>query len=266
LCESERVEHRFEDILRCRDCGFMFASVTQFDAKRTYDEAYFSGGIYRDYIEEGPIRTRLFKKKLGLINKYLPRHGRLLDIGCAAGFFLKLVNDIGYDGYGVEVSEYAARYAQEALRLNVFNGTLRDAHFANDFFEVVTMWDVLEHLPDFRDVLTECHRVLRTGGILVVETLNAGSLSGRVLGRKWHLFAPPYHLSYFTRDTLRIALEKTGFTILTIMPVQTYVRTLRGVQPVRYFSSSWLRGTLGRMLDDVVLVVSSKRNDEQSDY
>jgi 2-polyprenyl-3-methyl-5-hydroxy-6-metoxy-1,4-benzoquinol methylase len=244
----------------------MFSIAEGFDAKRVYDETYFTGGVYRDYMQEGPNRRRLFEKKLTLIDKYLPHRGRLLDIGCAGGFFLRLANDIGYDGYGIEVSQYAARHAREVLGLKVFNGTLAEANHPNDFFDVITMWDVLEHLADFRSTLTECHRVIRAGGILVVETLNAHSLLAKVLGRKWHLFWPPYHLSYFTRETLRMALEKTGFTVLTIIPVQTYVRTLRGFRPIRYFGRPWLREALGRVFDDIVLVVSSKKNDEQNDY
>jgi 2-polyprenyl-3-methyl-5-hydroxy-6-metoxy-1,4-benzoquinol methylase len=239
----------------CRDCGFVFVSREGFDPYRTYTEDYFRGAIYGDYVGDEPNRTKLFKEKLKLIRRYIPRSGKLLDIGCAAGFFLMVMKDMGYQTYGVEISDYAARYAQEVMKLAVFRGELQDAQFPDDFFHVITMWDVLEHLSDFLSTLTECRRIIREEGVLVAETLNVGSLPAKILRCRWHLFTPPYHLSYFSKSTLAMALDKSGFAVLNIIPVQTYVKTL-GFKPIRYFGHRCLRDTLGRFLDDVILVVA----------
>ncbi|MGB9023582.1 MAG: class I SAM-dependent methyltransferase [Candidatus Bathyarchaeia archaeon] len=258
LCGSAELRTVSDPIVRCLGCGLEFTITDGFDARQAYGESYFKGTIYRDYVQEKAVRTRLFKEKLKLLDKYLPSHGRLLDVGCAAGFFLKLASDLGYDCFGVDVSEYATRYARETMNLRVFNGTVADAHFPDAFFDLITMWDVLEHISDFLAVLRECHRILRKDGILVVETLNTDSLLARLLGHKWPLYAPKYHLSYFNKRTLRLALELAGFKIGEMMPMQTYIRTLTGFKPVRYFASPLLRGTVGKLLDDVVLVIGSR--------
>ena len=260
LCDSESVKLRFGAVASCRKCGFIFATVDEFDARKTYNQEYFSGKVYRDYVREGPAREKIFTEKLKLVAQYLPAHGRVLDVGCATGIFLKVIRDMGYEAYGVEVSDYAARHAREAMNLEVFNGELSEAHFPSEFFQLVTMWDVLEHLPDFLNVLKECRRVLAKDGILIIETLNAGSLSARLLGRWWPLYAPPYHVSYFTRDSLATALERSGFKVLQVTPVQMYVRTPGGFRAVRYFRHACLRRSLGRFLDEVVLAVSSRMN------
>lgn len=248
---------KFGAITECSECGFIFAALQRYVPSAIYDQHYFAGAVYRDYIGERHIRMKAFREKLKLIMPFIPPHGRALDIGCAAGFFLKLMNDMGYETLGVEISEYAARYAQQEMKLKVFRGDLSEAGFQDDFFDVITMWDVLEHLPDFLTTLKECNRILRRQGRLVVETVNADSLLARISGHRWPLFAPPYHLSYFTKETLRKALEASGFTIAEMIPVQTYAMTLRGSRPLKYFPRSYLRKSLGRFLDDVVLVVCS---------
>jgi 2-polyprenyl-3-methyl-5-hydroxy-6-metoxy-1,4-benzoquinol methylase len=265
LCRSTRARIRFGAINECSDCGFIFAALEHYVPSAIYNQNYFTGTVYRDYMGERHIRMRIFREKLKLIAPYIPPRGRLLDIGCAAGFFLQLMNGIGYETYGVEVSEHAARYAQQEMGLDVFRGDLSEADFQHDFFDVITMWDVLEHLPDFLTTLKECNRILSRQGRLVVETVNADSLLARILGRRWPLFAPPYHLSYFTKESLKKALEVSGFAIINIIPIQTYALTFGGSKPLKYFTHPFLRASLGRLLDDVVLVVSSPVRDEAAE-
>jgi 2-polyprenyl-3-methyl-5-hydroxy-6-metoxy-1,4-benzoquinol methylase len=257
LCQSARTRVKFSVVNECSDCGFIFAALERYDPSGIYSQNYFKGDVYRDYIGERHVRTKIFREKLKLIKPYIPPRGRLLDIGCAAGFFLQLMNDIGYETYGVEISEHAAHYAQQEMGLDVFRGDLSEADFQRDFFDVITMWDVLEHLPDFLSALKECNRILDRQGRLIIETVNADSLLARILGRRWPLFAPPYHLSYFNKESLRKALELSGFTITKTIPIQTYALTFRGSKPLKYFTNPFLRSSLGRLLDDVVLVVSS---------
>jgi len=258
LCLSDEIKAYFGDIMKCHQCGLMFSIVKSFDPAILYNEEYFKGRAYRDYIKEEVTRTKLFWDKFNLIKKYLPQRGKILDVGCGAGFFLKLMAKMGYESYGVEISEYASSYAQKLLGLDVFRGHLIEAGFPDNFFDLITMWDVLEHLPNPLDVLTECRRIMRDGAVLVVETLNVDSVLVKILRRSWPLFAPPYHIIYYNTCTLTTLLERCGFKTMETIPMQTYVKTLYGFKPLRYFRYSILRKTIGKFLDDVILVVSRR--------
>ena len=238
----------------------MFAafSAHSLDLAEIYGDEYFKGKVYQDYIQEEPVRAKLFREKLDTILKYLPGRGRILDVGCAAGFFLKIMEGEGYETQGVEISKYASSYARNVLKLNIVEGGLLSARFPDGFFDVITMWDVLEHLPNPLEALAECDRIMKKSGILIVETLNVDTLTVRILKQNWPLFKPPYHLFYFNRKTLKLMLSKSGFEIIRIIPIQTYVKTLKGFRAFRYFRYPLLRKSLGKIFDDVILAVAVK--------
>jgi len=161
-----------------------------------YDERYFKGGVYRDYFSEESTMVDYFERKIRLIEKHLPVSGRVLDIGCAAGFFLKAMKKRGYEVSGMDISECATRYARESLGVGITTGDITSASLPADSFDIITMWDVLEHLRDPMVAIRQAHRSLKDTGTLVVETLNIDSLNFKLLGRRWPLWYPPlpYHL------------------------------------------------------------------------
>lgn len=269
LCGSSHVELVFKSILECSDCGLKFTdiSINPRSLSALYDVKYFKGNVYRDYIQEARVRTRLFKEKLRIIQKDLPASGRVLDVGCAAGFFLKVMRELGYKTHGVDISTYASNYARKILKLDVIEGELTDAFFPNDFFDIITMWDIIEHLPNPLETLAECNRIMKKGGFLVVETLNTNSLMARILRQTWPLFEPPYHLFYFNRKTLKLILEMSGFRIIRVLPIQTYIKTPsalihracgKGFRTFRYFRYPLLRIVFGKLFDDVTLTIAIK--------
>ncbi len=154
--------------------------------------------------------------KISVLQRYRPS-GRLLDVGCGMGGFLEVAREKGYDVSGVEVSEYAAGHVQNELGIDVANCGLPEARLPSESYDLVTMWDVIEHLDDPRPTLQEIHRILRPGGLLALSTGNAGSLWARITGRFWQLLTPPQHLFFYDDKSLVKALELKGFAVKEIL-------------------------------------------------
>jgi SAM-dependent methyltransferase len=149
--------------------------------------------------------------------RYITRYkhaGRLLDVGCATGIFLQGVRSLGkWELYGVEVNEQIAHFAQ-GRGLDVRSGTLEQAKFENEYFDVVTLWDVLEHLHDPVGSLHEIHRILKPDGLLVIRVPNLNSWDSGLFGRYWIGYDAPRHLYVFNSETLSHLLDTAGFSVL----------------------------------------------------
>jgi SAM-dependent methyltransferase len=146
----------------------------------------------------------------------LERHfagpGRLLDVGCATGQFLSHMREAGWEVTGVEFSPHAAAFARQQYGLDVRTGTLENVVLPEASIDVVTMWDVLEHVPDPKGTLKEIARILRPGGLLVVSTPNPTSLEARLFGPHWIGWERPRHLHIFPPNLLRHYVDDAGFT------------------------------------------------------
>jgi len=139
---------------------------------------------------------------------------RIFDIGAATGYFLDLAKQRGWQTGGTEISEYAAKIATERGH-QVF--CLEADQLATDQkFDVVTMWDVLEHIKDPIAYLKKANDLLADNGWLAINTVNRGSLVAKILGLKWHLIVPPEHLNFYSRRNLEIALRQSGFEIVKV--------------------------------------------------
>lgn len=205
------------DIVACRDCRLAFVAQdpARIDFKSLYDEAYYTGGsdaVFADYVGQEAARRASARRKLMLLRQWpprLPAQGRLLDVGCAAGFFLAEAKAF-YQVQGVELSDWSSAYARDRLGLDVFTGTLQQAALPAAQFDIVTLWDVIEHVPDPVPLLAEAARVLKPGGRLVLSTGDWGSAYAQARGRDWHLMTPPWHLSFFSRETMARAAARAG--------------------------------------------------------
>lgn len=205
-------------ILRCARCGSAFWQPgIEFDAAGLYGAGYFADSEeatgYDDYASlEVSLRHNFVRRlrKLGA-----PRAGaRLLDLGAAYGFAVDEARRLGWHAVGLEVSPAAARRAAETIRAAVVAvGDAQHVPFADDCFDVVTLWDVLEHLPEPHAAMAELARVLRPGGRLVLTTGDVGSLAARVSGARWHLYTLPEHLFFYSREGLRRLLAAHGLRV-----------------------------------------------------
>jgi 2-polyprenyl-3-methyl-5-hydroxy-6-metoxy-1,4-benzoquinol methylase len=213
-------------LVRCRACAAVYVGEDpagiNFDA--LYGQGYYTGGheaVFGDYVGQQAVRRRHARRllrQLRLLPPRLPRSGRLLDVGCATGFFLAEAAS-HYEVQGVELSAWSAAWAREQLGLKVHTGTLHSAALADTVFDVVTLWDVIEHVPDPVPLLAEVARVLKPGGRMVLTTGDYGSAYAQrqgLHGQDWHLMTPPWHLTMFTRQSLARAAAAAGLRVLHI--------------------------------------------------
>ncbi len=204
-------------MVECRGCGAVFVGEdpASIDFGALYGESYYTGGsdaVFADYVGQEAARRAQARRKLMTL-RWLPprvaRRGRWLDVGCAAGFFLAEARAF-YEVQGVELSAWSSAYARDRLGLPVITGTLPDAKLPADHYDVVTLWDVIEHVPDPVPLLAEAARVLKPGGRLVLTTGDWGSRYAQAKGADWHLMTPPWHLTMFSRATLSTAALRAG--------------------------------------------------------
>lgn len=221
LCGSAERSPVFREgpfsVVRCRECRLVYVTpqVRPDALPEVYGESYWrsespSERGYADYLADGPLYRRTFRRRMRLLQPYLPPRGRALDVGCAAGFFLEVLRERGWQVHGVEPSTTVARRAREEAGLDVHGGDLESAPFALGSFDLVSFWDVVEHLPDPAAVLRRGAALLREGGILVVETQNVESVFARLLGRRWHHYKHLEHLMHFGPATLDRLLRQAG--------------------------------------------------------
>jgi SAM-dependent methyltransferase len=216
---SPRLKHvkAEAEIFRCGRCGLEFWNPAPgFRAEDVYDAAYFSdasaGHGYDDYADLESVLRLNFARRLARIPR--PQHsGRLLDIGAAFGFAVSEARNAGWDASGIEISVAAARRAGCAAPGRVLVANALQTPFASDAFDVVTLWDVLEHLSDPHAAIAEVARLLRPGGRLVLTTGDVSSLAARLSGARWHLYTLPEHLFFFSRRSLRELLEAHGLRV-----------------------------------------------------
>lgn len=201
-------------ILRCRSCGFAFR-------KNRFDERQLAG-LYREmdptvYQMELCGRIRTASRHMRIVDREIrPDPGcELLDVGCASGLFLSRALDAGWRVTGIEPSK--ALFAQAVERVGsrgaVLPILLEEAGFAAGRFDVVTLWDVLEHVVDPMNFLRRCRNLLQTGGRLFLNVPDLDSIEARLLGRRWPLLLPE-HLNYFNRSSLRLCAEKCGLHVI----------------------------------------------------
>ena len=141
--------------------------------------------------------------------------GRLLDLGCAMGFLLEVSEQAGFQGWGLDLNPEAVRAAKQQFGDRVAEGELDASAFPGVSFDVVTLIDVLEHVPDPASLLAAVHRRLLPGGVLAAVLPNAASLTRRLLGRRWPHYAPE-HLFYWTPAALGHQLAAVGFEVREI--------------------------------------------------
>ncbi|MCH7535372.1 MAG: class I SAM-dependent methyltransferase, partial [Bacteroidetes bacterium] len=201
--------------VKCRVCGLVFVNpqLTQPEVEKIYSIGYDS----KSSAKPPPSDFFKFETVLKKINKY-KSNNRFLDIGCFKGHFMKAVQQKGWDVFGTELSEKAVEYAREYTRGTVKLGSVVDADFSAEYFDVASMVDVIEHLDDPGKYLAETHRILRKGGLIYIETPNFNSIPRIFLGINWSIFFP-WHAYYFTPKTLKIILKKAGFTNIKVKSI-----------------------------------------------
>jgi 2-polyprenyl-3-methyl-5-hydroxy-6-metoxy-1,4-benzoquinol methylase len=208
--------------------------------KKLYNEGKISPFKY--FIVNKQADHQTFIDRLNDIRKYKSA-GKLLDVGCSVGTFLNVARENGWDVYGIDINAVAVRHCKNVLGLKVKNTSLRPGIFPDNFFDVVIMSDLIEHVSDPIKVLTFSEKILKKGGILYIVTPNIDSLVAKLTRWRWQGIKPNEHLYYFSPRTMKKALNKAGFSIVEYHSIHR----VRNLKTIVYKSSEYSK-TLSSIL------------------
>jgi SAM-dependent methyltransferase len=200
-------------IEQCATCGVAQTSPRPADSDmgKYYPPVYYPIGSFGDDRYQRTI-GRYQRDKLAILPPG-KKGGRLLDIGCGAGYFVREARGAGYEAEGVEFSAEAAAYGRREWNLPITVGNAQDVGYADASFDVITLWQVLEHLPRPAAMLSTVHRLLRKDGVLVLTVPNFASPQARLFKARWYHLEVPRHLYHFDPPSLRRLLDRQGFRV-----------------------------------------------------
>jgi len=254
-------------IASCGGCSLVFVQTIV-----TPDELaeHYTSGSDPTYDETDNLDclSYYYRRLRGLIETVRPEPGRLLDVGCAAGSFLDVMN--GWECYGNEIVESYIQIARRSHGDRIFAGSFEEYPIQHAYFDVITLQDVLDHMRDPIAPLRQCHALLKPNGLLVIKVHNISCLYARIAGKHFYAIIPPSHLFYYNKRTLKMLLETTGFRLLDtkfiahLLKVQTVLFRLSRNNPqtaayrmYRRIAGSWMGGLkLRKNLRDVITVLA----------
>lgn len=213
----------YDQLVKCNNCGLSYLNprVREDIIMQSYssaeDETFFS---------QNPQRIRTFSKSLKKIiskpNIAPTKDKKVLDIGCAGAAFPKAAHDLGFDVTGIEPAKWLANKGRETYKLNILPGVLSDHTFNDKSFDIITLWDVIEHISNPEQTVIEIRRILKDDGIFIVNYPDIDTWPSKLLGKKWPFYLS-VHLTYFNPKTIKEYLNKFEFKVDSISP---YYQTL----------------------------------------
>lgn len=226
LCKQKNIEFLYNiskfdpqfSIDRCKNCDFIFMNpqFSKSTIKSFYTEDYYKGNSEYSYYDERESERHsrfVWDKRINIIRKY-QKSGNFLDIGSSFGGFLNAAQPF-FNVHGIEISDYAAKESQKKFGDKIHHGTVENHNFKNDFFNVITMIEVIEHLVNPKEIIKNCFNLLKKDGILVLQTANMDGIQAKSEGSNYHYFMPG-HISYFSKKNLSNLLKEIGFSKIVI--------------------------------------------------
>ena len=210
-------------LMRCPRCGHAFLDcvLTPNQLTELYTNYYprksFDIEQYTLYTEKSRLSV-WFKGLQSSAFLWVPRNVRVLDIGCGFGESLGYHAARGCDVYGVEADENIRRVV-EKFGYNVYVGLFDDKVYEADFFDYVTMDQVIEHVTDPLITLQGVARILKSGGTAILTTPNASGWGEKVFGYRWINWHTPYHLQFFSKNSIKLVADNAGLEIVKIRTV-----------------------------------------------
>jgi 2-polyprenyl-3-methyl-5-hydroxy-6-metoxy-1,4-benzoquinol methylase len=204
---------------RCPECDFVFSPQRGSDELRElYDDDYFEQYGFDDSYQQD-LADRRFEagKRLEYIDRWQGAgRGELLEIGSASGVFLASAREHGYSVTGVEPAENLAQEAIKNFGVTVYSGMIEDLQLAEESFDVVCGWHVLEHIAEPKNVVTELARLLKPGGLICFEVPNYESTIAQKEGVAWPQLFPEHHVSQFGPHTISRLVAACGLAVVDI--------------------------------------------------
>ncbi len=217
ITSLERLKSTIKEIV-LRDCyDYSNDNSSYFSKNHPQNISYFLNAKFIRKLIAIVFRNRAWQRQFVITAiPHFRKNGRLLDTGCGSGQYLYWMKQFGWDVAGVEISSVASEGAND-LALNVFCGQLSDAHFPDRYFDVVTMWQAIEHLHDPKSVLDEVNRILKDDGLLLMGMPNIDSFEFFIFKHNWPALEIPRHLYQFSPSTITMLLTRTGFGVEKIL-------------------------------------------------
>lgn len=274
VCDADGQAVGYAGLRRCDRCSHVWADLALDPEaiQRLYARDYFFGAEYGDYLGDRLTIERNFLARLATLRRFLtPVHRRLFEVGCAYGFFLNAARNHFTGVSGIDVSEDAVRHASTELGLNVSCGDLLTVDLTGQAFDVVCLWDTIEHLATPRRYLETLSAHMPAGALLAITTGDIASLNARLQKGRWRLIHPPTHLHYFTRRSLTTLLDRCGYRVIHVEYCGFYrsvggmLHNLVGLRWHRPRLGAWLRRIAPARLDlylnlhDIMYIVAERR-------
>jgi 2-polyprenyl-3-methyl-5-hydroxy-6-metoxy-1,4-benzoquinol methylase len=207
-----------DQLVRCRACALSYVNPPV--AANLITEGY-SDAEDTTFVTQNAERIRSFQRVLRKVLKFLhAKDGtgkRYLDIGCAAGASLVSARSLGFDAVEVELSRWMADFGRRTYGVEIHDGSLQPGRFPPHSFDLIALWDVLEHIPEPNPLLELVGGLLRPDGLFLVSYPDFRSIMGRVLGERWPFWLS-VHLLYYDRTTMARQLENCGFRVERYLP------------------------------------------------
>ena len=247
--------------VKCRNCQLVYVNPIEKETKINED---YSKRKSADVSIIRESRLRASKAQVELIKRY-KTDANLLDIGCGEGFFLFNASKAGYSTKGVELSRDAALYARREFSLEVEATAFEGLEFPANCFDVVTLWQVLEHVPQPLMILKEVHRTLKPGGLLAASTPDINGVPAKILRKRWWNIRR-LHINQFTPGTLSSILRNAGFKniaftsyresislLMLFIPILKHLKVYKPLEVLFYPSS-----IMGRIMNRIVLTYPAR--------
>jgi len=239
-------------IRKCDHCSlvFQYPKPNAHELKSLYSKDYFVSQTskckgYDNYLRDESNILRTFERRVRILDRFQRPPGHLLDIGCAAGFFLTAARESGWNAQGIELSEFAAEEAKQKGH-RVYCGTLENFDHPPGRFETVSMWDVIEHLPDPRLDILRINKLLKMGGSFVFTTPAIDSVPAWLFKDRWMGFKENEHLYFFSKQTLKALLDLCGFRVKMLKFEGKYISFDLFKRRIACYSP-WLSATLRKL-------------------
>lgn len=241
-------------LVQCNNCKFVFAETIPSEQELIQ---HYERYDRRKYLS--PVTIQRYRELLNYFEKYGTSR-RLLDVGCGAGHFLDLAKQQNWEVDGTELTDEAVEICR-GKGINILQGKLSPGNYPPESFDVITSFEVLEHINNPLEEVKNFYTLLRKGGIVYVTTPNFNAWSRFLLKEKWNVLAYPEHLCYYSAQTLKKLFTMSGFSLLRLQTTGisiTRAKTSLGICSLQRTSASTDDEKLRTMLESHAILRTAK--------